>query len=187
MIRIRNAVFWLIIASVAVWFFGFNNSKTIDLASDLELPDNPPDVYITGMDLTRFNSNGEVAMKTVAASLAVYEEEGISLLSMPKVTLTENNEDRWLITAKEALLHDNEDIEFKHDVLILQLNGEPPLTITIDFMSVTNQGEFINTDLPVQIVKGKQVTNAIGMEVKLDTIKPIINLLSDVNFEYDPS
>jgi LPS export ABC transporter protein LptC len=106
---------------------------------------------------------------------------------MPNVTLTEKSEDSWLITAKEALLHENEDIEFKHDVLISQLNSEPPLTITSDFMSVTKQGTLVKTDLPVQIVKGKQVTNAIGMEVKLDTIKPIINLLSDVNFEYDPS
>jgi LPS export ABC transporter protein LptC len=151
------------------------------------LPDNPPDVYMTGMNLTRFNGTGQVEMKTEAESLAVYEADGVSLLAKPRVTLVTDSQDSWLITADEAQLFDNEDIEFKNSVVITQLNSTDPMMLTSEFLSVKNQGELVSTDLPVQIVKGSQVTNAIGMEVKLDTIKPIINLLSDVTFEYDPS
>jgi LPS export ABC transporter protein LptC len=184
----RNLSLWIIVAFSAVLFFWLNQSnETAQPVSEIELPADSPDVYITGLDLTRYNSDGKVVMTTKAETLSVFESTGLSYMTKPDVVIREQEIDTWRIKAKTATIFDNEDIEFSENVLVVQLTAAPPVIIASDSLKVTRKGQLISTDQAVQIVKGNHSTNAIGMEVKLDTIEPIIQLLSDVRFQYDPS
>ncbi len=189
MAKYKNITLWLAIAFSSMVFFWLNNKDTqiIENIAELELPENPPDVYITGMDLTRFDANGNVVMTTAAETLAIYEQTGESYLSNPLVTLAKDTVQTWQITSRNAVLYKNEDIDFINDVIVLQLDKEPATQMNTEFVKITNQGDLVLTDKPVQFIKGKQSIYAIGMEAKLDTIEPIIHLLSDVSFQYDPS
>jgi len=187
---VKTAALWASIAVVLVVFFWLNQSPQQDQEDNenaLILPDNPPDIYVTGMNLSRFDEQGNLVMTTLADSLAVYEGDGKSLLTNPDVILSSNSIESWRIQADDAVLYSNEDLEFLNNVRVLQLNSDPATQITSDYLKATQQGNFIETDKPVQIVKGKQSMNAIGMTVNLDTIEPVIHLLSDVSFIYDPS
>ena len=119
--------------------------------------------------------------------MAVYEERGENILTQPEVKLVEDGETNWTISSRHATVFSNDDIVFSEDVIAVNNRLSPPLIVATEFMKVTNKGELISTDVPVQIIQGKQTMNAVGMEVKLDTIEPVINLLSDVSFQYDPS
>lgn len=188
MLNLRNAVLWLVIAGVAVWLISLKQSPTEQVASSLpNIPENTPDIYIEGLDSSRMNSAGELVLTTQAHSLAVYEQENISLFEQPTVQLYQEQNPRWQITSQSAQLMAEDDIEFLRDVEVIQLNANTPISIFTDYLLVTEQGQRISTDQPVKILKGQQVTNAVGMEVKLDTIEPLINLLSDVSFIYDPA
>ena len=188
MSQYKNIILWAALSLSIMMFFWLNNkTETFDDFVDLALPDDPPDVFITAMNLTRFDTNGNIAMTTEADTLAVYEASGESLLTNAKVILSNASVATWQITAEHAVLHKNEDIEFSNNVVTLQLNDTPSTQINTEYMMVTNNGKLVKTDKAVFITKGKQSINAIGMEVKLDTIEPIIHLLSDVSFKYDPS
>jgi len=183
----RNVIVWVILAAAAVIYIWLNNDQDTNIDTTfLFIPDDPPDVFITGMDLTRYGADGAPVLNAKAESLSVYKETKQSLMTRPIVVLSNPEEETWRVTAEKAVIHTNEDIEFISNVLSVQLNATPSVVVASDYMNVTNQGSLIETDKPVRIVKGKQVINAIGMEVKLDTIKPVIHLLSEVSFTYDP-
>lgn len=183
----RNAIFIFIgIIIVAFWLLR-PDSEPVSELSGTELPEDSPDVYITGLDLTRYDVNGIATMTTQAQTMAVYNERGQSVLTKPNVTLFDNSVDTWRITSNTAIVFDNDDVEFQSNVIAVQTTSNPPLIIASDSIRVQDKGTRIRSDLPVQILQGKQAIDAVGMEIELDTIKPIIHLLADVNFNYDPS
>ena len=85
----------------SVFFWLNEQPQETEESVELVLPDNPPDIYITGMDLTRFDNEGHVIMTTKADSLAVYEASGKSYLTFPDVILSENDQETWQILAND--------------------------------------------------------------------------------------
>jgi LPS export ABC transporter protein LptC len=168
-------------------FIGFNSSSSTAVESLFELPEEIPDVYMTNMDLTRYSATGEPTLKVLASTVATYNDSGTSLLTAPIVTLVKDHENDWRITAQKAVVYDNEDIEFFNDVIVTQLNTTPASIVKSEYMKVTEQGNLVTTEKPVEITQGKQIIDAIGMNVNLDTISPIIHLKNEVTFFYDPT
>lgn len=184
----RNVLVWIIVAVAIAGYFVIQPESTTDqLEAENTLPDDNPDIFITGLDLTRFGPSGDIILKTLADTMAVYDERGESILTEPKVSLIENGEASWIISSQKATVFSNDDIEFTSDVVATNNQLQPPLVVETQYMKVTQKGELISTDVAVQIVQGKQTMSAVGMQVKLDTIEPVIQLLSDVSFQYDPS
>lgn len=184
----RNAVLGLLLAGVATWLilqqpFG----RQLESLPAIALPADNPDIYIEGLTSTRLNNAGELVLTTEAKTLAVYEQDNISLFQQPIVELYRQQTARWQIRSSEGKLLRGDDIEFINQVEVIQLDATPPIRIYTDYLKVTDDGQRISTDRPVEILKGKQITNAVGMEVKLDTIEPLIKLLSDVSFRYEPA
>ena len=158
-----------------------------EIKSQITLPVDSPDIYVTGMALTRYDHQGNNIMTVDADTVSIYNNSGQSLLSQPVVVLTVAGQQTWHIRADQALVMANDDIEFRHKVVATQLNAAPATRVGSEFMRVSDQGQRISTDLAVTIVKGRQTVDAIGMTVQLDAPEPVINLLSEVNFVYEPS
>ncbi|TCS37626.1 LPS export ABC transporter periplasmic protein LptC [Reinekea marinisedimentorum] len=183
---LRKYLIVAVITIVGAAFIWLNSNRGPAVESALELPEEIPDVYMTDMDLTRYSATGVPTLKVLASSVATYNDSGKSILTAPVVTLLKDQENDWKITARNAVVYDNEDIEFFTDVVVTQLNTTPASIVKSEYMKVTEQGNLVTTDKPVEITQGKQIINAVGMNVNLDTISPIIHLENEVTFFYDP-
>jgi|TARA_B110000503_G_C7163206_1_gene420638 LPS export ABC transporter protein LptC len=176
------------LAALVLLMLMFSDDRTAAaVTSQVELPADSPDIYVTGMALTRYDEQGNRVMTVDADTVSVYNSTGQSLLSQPVVVLTNAGQRTWRVNANQALVMANDDIEFSHNVVATQLNGTPATRVGSEFMKVSDRGKLISSDLAVTIVKGTQTVDAIGMTVQLDAPEPVINLLSEVNFVYEPS
>ena len=163
------------------------DSETTLVTPEVSLPEDAPYRYITELNSTRFNRLGQPIMKAKGDSLAVYNDEGKSNIVRPTVTLISNNLETWRVTSEKAIMSKNEDIEFINDVVAINLLSVPQTIVKSDYLKITKGGELIETDSPVSVTQGPQVLNAVGMEIKLDTVDPVIHLKAEGNFSYDPS
>ncbi|WP_320827402.1 LPS export ABC transporter periplasmic protein LptC [Reinekea sp.] len=179
---------WLLIGLAALLYMRFSADQVDSItASDIDLPADSPDIYVTGLALARYDEQGIEIMTVNANSLAVYNSIGQSLMSQPVVVLSQQGQTTWRVTADQAIILANDDIEFRHNVVAVQVSSVPATVVRSDVMQVSDQGKRIRSDLAVNIVKGGQTVDAIGMDVKLDTLEPVIELLSEVTFVYEPS
>lgn len=188
MIQSRRILIWLIAGAGLALFLFYGDPSTPEselIASDL--PEDQPDVFMTDMALTQFNEQGTIAMTTLAETMAVYNDSGLTTLTRPRVTLFENDRANWRITANLAKVFDNEDIQFTSNVLAVQTTDTPPIIIASEELTVRQSGTLITSESAVQILQGRQTVNAIGMEVNLQSDDPIIHLLEEVSFSYDPT
>ncbi|WP_287419754.1 LPS export ABC transporter periplasmic protein LptC [Reinekea sp.] len=174
-------------ALLLILLMSSDERMTAEVTYQITLPADSPDIYVTGMALTRYDKLGSKVMTVDADTVSVYNSSGQSLLSQPVVILTDAGQKTWHIRADQALVMANDDMEFRHNVVATQLNGTPATRVGSEFMRVSDQGQLISTDLAVTIVKGRQTVDAVGMAVQLDAPEPVINLLSEVNFVYEPS
>lgn len=184
---LRKYFLIIIVALIGFVFIWQSNSGKEVQSASIDLPSNTPDVFMTEMDLIRYSETGEPVQKVLAKTVATYNDTGKSILTLPIVTLLRDQQSNWKITAKEAIVYDNEDIEFFSDVIVTKLNSEPVSVVKSDYMKVTEQGNLVITEEPVEITQGKQIINAVGMKVNLGTISPIIYLKDQVTFSYDPT
>lgn len=183
-----RALPWALVALLALWLIGFQGAQDPQApASAYVLPEDAPDVYITSLDLTRYNAQGQPTLTTTAKTMSVYEDRGQSLLELPVIHRLDDGTATWQIIADQATLFDNDDIDLSGNVVVTQQNAEPPMLLFSEQMQYTEATQRIVTDLPVQVQQGKQRITSIGLTVNLDTIEPIIQFLSDVDFYYDPS
>jgi LPS export ABC transporter protein LptC len=184
----RKLLLMLLVGLAALLMLMFSDDRMDpEVANQIELPADSPDIYVTGMALTRYDYQGNRVMTVNADTVSVYNSSGRSLLSQPVVVLTNAGQNIWHVTADQAMVLANDDIEFKHNVVATQLNNAPITQIGSEFMRVSDQDQRISTELAVTIVKSRQTVDAIGMTVQLDAPEPVINLLSEVNFVYEPS
>lgn len=183
-----NIVLWAC-ALIAIVAVVLTKQDTLDenVNIAIQLPEDSPDLFLTNMDLTQIDGSGNPTMHTIADTLSVYSELGESRLTNPNVVLTQNGVLTWRVTSKYATLFDDDSITFQDDVLAVQLDASPAMTVSSEKMNVTNNGTSIDTDLPVTIIKGLQRVNAIGMIGDLNGPEPTVELLSEVRFQYDPS
>jgi len=177
---------WLLIGLAGLFYMRFSADRVEPVtASEIDLPADSPDIYVTGMALTRYDDQGIRIMTVNADTLAVYNTIGQSLLGQPVVVLRQQGQTTWRVTADQATILANDDIEFRQNVVAVEVSSLPATVVTSDVMKVTDQGQRIRSDLAVNIVKGGQTADAIGMDVKLDALEPVIELLSEVNFVYE--
>lgn len=186
--RFAQFLLWAAALLLAVWLIDLSpgSEEPADTAA-LALPEDAPDVYITGLELTRYNAEGQPILQTAAESMSVYNAESESRLTEPTIYRLAQNIPTWKITSEQASLFGNDNIEFRRDVVVAQQNVNDPLIVTSEQMRYAQQQQWIETDQPVEVVQGNQRVTAVGMTVNLDTIEPVIQLLSDVDFYYDPS
>lgn len=183
---VRNLLIWLLSITAGVIFIQFIQQEPSEQQNDVSVADELPDARAENIHMVRVE-NGLKTIETLADHLESYDKRGESYLTNPDVTLFKLTQANWHIVSDTATVFTNNDIHFIGNVVVTQLNEVPAMILKTDFLSYSEVSQRIFSDQAVNAVKGLQRMNAIGMEVELDTINPIIHLLSDVNLEYEPS
>lgn len=182
----RKRLLWLLgIVPVAAAIWWTPGSRPPETTAGLELPDDPPDLYIRGLDQTRYNAEGRATMRTEAEDLAFYEARERSRISTPRVFLLENGAPEWRILSRTATLFNNGDVEFEQDVEVRELGATPPMTLTTDWLRAEQDGSFVTTPRPVRLVEGNQLATGTGMDADLAASDPVITLKSEVAIRYE--
>lgn len=182
----RNRLLWLLgIALVAAAIWWTPGSRTPEPTTGLELPADPPDLYIRDLDQTRYDIAGQPSMRTEAEDLAYYEARELSRISTPRVLLLENGTPEWRILSRTATLFNNGDVEFEQDVEVRELDATPAMTLTTDWLRAEQDGSFVTTPRPVRLVEGNQVATGVGMDADLAASDPVITLKSEVAIRYE--
>ncbi|MFQ3229987.1 LPS export ABC transporter periplasmic protein LptC [Reinekea sp.] len=186
MIQSRS-FFPVLIAILAAILYFFLKPEEVQYLPEqsIQLPEDSPDAYMTDVNITRYNEQGIAVLYAQGESLAMYENPQRSQFNQPTIHLVENGTLTWKITANTANIDENDIIEFHENVIATQLSATPALILVTEFLSINNELQTIETDLPVQLTQGSQRVNAIGMDAQMDTMGSNIHFQSEVSFVYD--
>lgn len=172
----------LILAAVIWWRPAAPPPST---STDLELPDDPPDLFVRTFQQTRYDASGQPSLYTVASSLAYYEETGDSQVTAPTVRLIRDQGNDWSVRSREATLYSNGDVLFEQAVEVREITDLTGWTLTTDWLKLIDNGDFVTTPHPVRLTQGPQVATGVGFEADLTTEDPVLTLQSEVAIHYE--
>lgn len=155
------------------------------LSTELELPAEPPDLFIRTFQQTRYNTDGQPVLYTVASSFAFYQDTGVSQVTNPTVRLIRDNGVDWSIRSQSATVLSNGDTHFEKDVKVQELSEVNRWELATERLDVTQNGDFVSTDEPVKLTQGPQVATGVGFNADLTTDDPILTLQSEVAIYYE--
>lgn len=175
----------LLILALVVWWQPADRDQPTE--NRLQLPDNPPDLYIQDFNQTRFDETGEPVMRTRAEALAYYEADGESLVTEPVVLLLSQEPTRpdWQIVSRIATLFNSGETVFEQDVVVREQVERQPSILETDWLKVEQEGAFATTPRPVKLTQGPQIATGTGMDATLAGDDPVITLKSEVAIRYE--
>lgn len=173
----------LLVLAAIIWWRPTDAPPSFNTA--LELPDDPPDLFIRTFQQTRYDTSGQPSLYTVASSFAYYQESGNSEVTVPMVRLIRDNGPDWTIRSQIATLFDNGDVIFKDAVRVQELNEFARWELATNWLQVTQNGDFVSTPEPVRLTQGPQVATGVGFNADLTTDDPVLTLQSEVAIYYE--
>ncbi|MDN3648732.1 LPS export ABC transporter periplasmic protein LptC [Reinekea marina] len=150
------------------------------------LPEGSPDIYMTGVDITRYDEQGQATLHAKGESLTVFNDPKRTVFAQPIIHLIDQEQRTWRITSSIAFIDENDNIDFQENVVATQLISSPPLILRTEQLLVDPAKNALKSDLAVQVTQGQQRIKAIGMTAELDTMGTNIHFLSEVSFVYEP-
>ncbi|GGX70264.1 LPS export ABC transporter periplasmic protein LptC [Saccharospirillum salsuginis] len=179
---------WAAALGVLAWVIWWQPVDRERLTTDrLDLPENPPDLYIQQLNQTRFDETGQPVMRTRADTLAYYEADEESLITEPVVNLLNDDPNRsdWRIVSRTATLYNNGDTLFEQDVVVREQTNDMPSVLETEWLKVEQDGAFATTPRPVKLTQGPQIATGVGMDAVLAGDDPVITLKSEVAIRYE--
>lgn len=152
----------------------------------LSLPADTPDIFVTGVNLTRFDRAGQLQLSLIGESLALYNDRDETFVNQPDVTLYNDQQANWRITSAVATLFGAEQALFEGDVVATELERSTTAQLFSEAMTINPTEQTLSSDVFVRLSQGPNTATAIGMTAKVDTMGSTIHLLSEVTFSYDP-
>ncbi len=126
--------------------------------------------------ITQYGDDGTVRYRLLSSEVRHYEEDRITRLVAPTMTLYRAPQPPWFARSKEGLVHDTDTIDGKRDEVILlrddvHLEQQEPnrIEISTPTLYVYPDREFAETDQPVIIDTTSGRTHAVGMSGDLNT------------------
>lgn len=144
-----------------------------------------PDGFMIGVHYTRFNQLGTIAARLDANKIVHYQEEDTAQLDHPRLTIHNNDNQTWVITADQGIsTNGSRQVDLRDHVIVKRIiqPGNKVATLTTTAMTAYPNKQFAQTNQPVKIVQPGSVINAVGMTANLNTGD--INLLSHIHGVY---
>ncbi|WP_108125918.1 LPS export ABC transporter periplasmic protein LptC [Saccharospirillum mangrovi] len=154
-------------------------------STDLELPADPPDLFIRTFQQTRYDAAGQPSLYTVGSTFSFYQDSGNSQIQSPTVRLIRDNGPDWTIRSEAATAFSNGDVVFEDDVKVQELSDFNRWELITDWLTVTENGDFVSTPEPVKLTQGPQVATGVGFNADLTTDDPVLTLQSEVAIHYE--
>jgi len=186
MLRLRTALpiaTALLVLAAIIWWHPAATPPSFN--TELELPDDPPDLFIRTFQQTRYDTSGQPSLYTVASSFAYYQNSGNSQVTIPTVRLIRDNGPDWTVRSQAATLLNNGDVIFKDAVKVNELSDLAGWELATDWLQVTENGDFVSTPEPVRLNQGPQVATGVGFNADLTTDDPVLTLQSEVAIHYE--
>lgn len=173
----------LLVLAAIIWWRPADAPPSANI--ELELPEDPPDLFIRTFQQTRYNTDGQPNLYTAASSFAYYQDSGNSRVTLPTVRLVRDNGPDWTIRAQLATLFSNGDTIFEDTVRVHELSDVNRWELATDWLKVSQNGDFVSTPEPVKLTQGPQVATGVGFSADLTTDDPVLTLQSEVAIHYE--
>ena len=142
------------------------------------------ELFMNGFVLTAMDETGRPSYRMNGTRMERYNNSDITEIQQPVLHLLEQ-ENQWLISADIAQLNSkNDTIQLEKNVIMLQQNVEPAMTIRTQKMLIYNQTQIAKSKSPVNITQGISHIKSTGMIYNHKTNK--LELTSRVRGEYLP-
>lgn len=172
-----------LLALLIVSLLSFNQKNT-STHSAIQ-PNNPTkqaDFFMTRYNIISTDENGEAVRWLSGKKLEHYSDD-ITALTEPTLQFSQN-EQHWLLSAKNGNIHGEETISFQGDVNIHQLSGKSEnLNISTEHIQIDLENNQARTDQAVNVSDENGNVSATGMSIHFDDHR--LRLLSNVKGRYD--
>jgi len=169
----------LFILCVAGYYWG-GFAKDTPLLTDA--PDNLPDYSISDISGTQINEQGQVVRQIQAKQLEHFAENDEIHISSPIVTLYQQGQEHWRISADKAMSRqDNQLISLENNVLAQSLQGS---NLRLETASLTTEPNkhLLYTQTPVVVHSPNGEIRSLGLQA--NTEEGTINFIGQVRGTY---
>ncbi len=177
----------LLIVAVSLFLLYFDKVDEASEITSFTEQEKRPDFFMDDVSSVKLNPDGSIHYRLTATTLTHFSQNDLTELTNPHLTLYQNEELPWELTAqKGTLISDGSIINLRDDVELVQkdeLNTSATQLITSELTIKPNE-HFATTDKPVTIKTADGLTQAKGLNAFLKTNR--IELLSEVSGVYYP-
>lgn len=144
--------------------------------SQPQSPEQGPDLYMEGADISQFDEHGALRYRLRAARVANYPARHVTELDAPRLTLFEQQPSPWTVSAKEGFIHhevgaesgSGEIVELIDDVKLERRVREGEfIEVTTSKLTLYPQRKYAETDEAVMIQSHTGRTTAHGLRADL--------------------
>ncbi|HEY5718170.1 MAG TPA: LPS export ABC transporter periplasmic protein LptC [Motiliproteus sp.] len=174
----------LLLVGIITSYWGFTGDSDLTQSS-LQTQADQIDTYIHGAEIRQFDRRGELSRQLQARKIEHHTLSASSHFTQPRLTLQRPQGSPLLITAREAVSSDNNQlIELRREVEITPQTDQPTRFSTeqLFFEPAVN---FAWTGEPVAYYRGTNTTLATGMNAYFNQDR--VELLNRVRGHYEPN
>ena len=179
---------WLLVVfGCLALLFSLSDWRHIDVApSEQPAAAGEPDLYMEKATITQFTEDGTVSYKLLSSEVRHYEDDRITRLVAPTMTLFRAPQPPWFARSNEGFVRDTDaadgktaEVIFLRDDVHLEQREPTRIEIMTPTLYVYPDRQFAETDQPVIIDTTSGRTTAVGMSGDLNT--SLLNLSSSAS------
>ncbi len=162
----------------------FETPVLIQVEETIDMRETRSDYYLAEFTTRRFQADGQLEFTVKGDTLAHFPDDNRSEIEAPRIEL--NRVDAtWNIQSMNGSFDADIDLfTLKNDVvLVRQREGEAPITIKTQSLTIATDSNVLTTNEPIEIISANWKMNAVGMTSSIDDGK--LTLLSGVTGRYD--
>ncbi len=146
-----------------------------------------PDGYAKNLSIQQFDEKGHLNHHLQALSMQSIPQDNAHDFKMPVLTLYEDNQAPWVISAKTArAIYGGQQITLCHDVIIKQAQHatHPASLFKTTELTYFPKQKFATTDKAIMFKQPDKIVHAVGMNAQLD--KKHVQLLHHTRVIFTP-
>lgn len=146
---------------------------------------NNPDFFMNNAVYSKFNHDGHINNQIHTTKITHFAANNTYLFDNPHITIYNNNEPPWQITANKGKSEEGKSIVHLWDnvkIIRTQSTNSPDFDITTNALTIYPDTKFAETKQPITIIQSGNTTKSVGAEADFKT--GIVRLLSKIEAIY---
>ncbi len=142
------------------------------------------EIFMNEFEMIAMNENGQPGYRLNGTYMQRNAGSDDTVIQQPVFLLLQENK-QWKVTADEAIVNnENETIQLKSNVVMLQLNTEPAVTIRTQYLQIHTRTQIAQTKALVHLTQGNSRIRSDGMV--FDNNNSELKLSANVNGYFLP-
>lgn len=169
----------LVLGAVGYYWGGLGKADIPILNADTK---HLPDYQVTNIEGLQTNQAGQIERTLKAVSLVHYPQPDKSIVQQPIVTLYQQGQAAWQISAQQALsLNTNRDLQLTQQVIGRRLQGSN-LSLETELLNANQETQTLDTTAAVTIRSPQGQISSLGLNAKIE--EGILTLPAQVRGTY---